>query len=99
MTGAQSRTIARLRKRHHDLEWSTTNGVRVRYTERGDDKVTEKIVLESGLLEDVPIVVNLDYPDKRDVIRDCIDANPHSPVTADAILNALHVAGWKVVRK
>lgn len=38
-------------------------------------------------------------PDKRDVIRDCFAANPHLPPTPDAILNALHQAGWAIVPK
>lgn len=70
MTGAQSRTIARLRKKHPGLEWSTTDGVRVRYTERGADSPTTKIVSPSGLLEDPPVVVNLDdRPHLRDVAK------------------------------
>lgn len=38
-----------------------------------------------------------DLQPKREVIRDCLNANPHSPASPDAILNALHQAGWAVV--
>lgn len=37
--------------------------------------------------------------DKRTVLQEMLWANPHSPPSADAILNALHQAGWKVVPK
>lgn len=37
--------------------------------------------------------------DKRTVLQECIRANPHSPPSPDAILNALHQAGWAVVPK
>lgn len=37
--------------------------------------------------------------DKRTVLQEMLQANPHSPPSADAILNALHQAGWKVVPK
>jgi hypothetical protein len=96
VTGAQSRTIARLKKKHPGLEWSTTNGVRVRYPENGE--VVEKVVLESGLTEDPPMEI-VERQDKREVIQEALRDKhvPLSAASADAILNALHQAGWKVV--